>query len=229
MIETIDLVNFQSSAECRSQCQYSNEGFLRITYQFQSGNAYGVISDFGCGSWSLVTCLGGRGNTEYNGKILLNGAEIAPNELSVYSGFVTEKEISSKKSFENLLSARECIEKCLRISNLHYSVDEIKLIFHLSDERFERSLNNVSGEIWLISLAIQFALGKEIFCFPWLNMFDIKRFEILCELKIIEFLKSENKIILIPSSQKRVAKKCCDHVISLEKSKINPRNISWRK
>ena len=90
----------------------------------------------------------------------------------------------------------------------------------MSDERFEYPLNEVSGEIWFISAAIQFALGKDIFCFPWLNMYDISYFNTMCELGIIDFLRGNGKIVLLPTNQKRIAKKLCDHTILFEKYKI---------
>lgn len=55
---SIKINNFMSSACCHSQLYSSKEGFLPITYQFFPGNCYGLISDFGCGSWALATCIG---------------------------------------------------------------------------------------------------------------------------------------------------------------------------
>ena len=72
MIDTIKLEQFQNIANCKTDQQFSRESFLSITYQFQKGNVYGLVSDFGCGSWGLSTCLGGRGDGIDNGKILLN-------------------------------------------------------------------------------------------------------------------------------------------------------------
>lgn len=227
MIDTINLVNYQSSAECRTDWQYDQEGFLKITYQFKKGNVYGIVSDFGCGSWGLVTCIGGRGENYFTGKIMLNGYEILAQELSVYSAFLTEKIIPEINCIENLGSAKECIQKALDVSGQKYTVEDIKSIFHLSDERFDRPLDCVSGEIWIISMAIQFALGKEIFCFPWLNMQYISKFIGMCELGIIDFLRSTGKIVLIPTSQKKIVKKYCDHVISLEK-RVGKKTFSWR-
>lgn len=219
MINTINLINYQSIAECRTDWQYSREGFMRITYQFKKGNVYGLVSDFGCGSWGLATCIGGRGDG-FTGKIMLNDSEISPQELYAYSAFVTEKLIPEVNCIADLRNAKDCIQKALNISGQKYSVQDIKSIFHLSDDRLTRSLDYVSGEIWIISLAIQFALGKEIFCFPWLNEQDILKFCGMCELGIIDFLRSADKILLVPTSQTKVVKKYCDHIIIFEREKI---------
>ncbi len=220
MIETIALVNYQDSAECRTDWAYSREGFLKITYQLKRGNVYGLVSDFGCGSWGLATCLGGRGNESYTGKVLLNNVEIHPKELVKHSGFITEKVIPGVNCIDNLSSAKECIQTALQISGEKFSVEEIKSIFHLSDERFERPLEYVSGEIWLISMAIQFALGKEIFCYPWLSMREIFRLKAVHELNVLDYLRNTNKIVLVPTSQKKLAKKICDHIIEFKETKI---------
>lgn len=220
MINTIKLEKYQNIANCRTDYQFCRKSFLSITYQFEKNNVYGLVSDFGCGSWGLVTCIGGRAEERGKGKILLNDKEILSNELSVYSAFVTEKIFPEINSSENLMTVKECIQKALEISGQEYSAEEIKSIFRLSDERFDRPLEYVSGEIWLISMAINFALGKQIFCYPWLNERDINRFEIAYELGVIDYLRERGKIILVPTSQKRIAKKLCDHIIIFEKEHI---------
>jgi len=204
----IQLKNFQDEPECRSILFASKESFMEINYTFVGGHTYGFISDFGCGSWGLVTCLGGRCKAP-TGEVILDGRAVDCSELSNYSCFISEKVFEGINTADNLLSTKESVEKALRISNLPYSTQEIKAMFNLSDGRFERNLNYVSGEIWTISVAIGFAQGKEIFCFPWLNERDISRLEG----PHISILKKNNKIVLIPSSQKRPVKKTCDEIL----------------
>ncbi|MBQ7936125.1 MAG: hypothetical protein IJ333_07235 [Clostridia bacterium] len=220
MIDSIQLIEFQDVVECQSLLHQSKESFLPINYTFKKGNVYGLISDFGCGSWALSTCLGGRCSSEYSGKVLLNNNVIHASQLSKYAGFISEKTFQIMNSSRNPLTPKECIEKALKQSGQPYSVEEIKKTFCLSGGRFERSINNLSGEIWLVSMAVNFAFGKEIFCYPWLNMLDIERFKIAYDCKIIEFLKKSGKIIIVPSSQKRILLKYCDHTVSFHKGKV---------
>lgn len=191
----VKLDDFTCKAECFSQIYSSKESFSPITYQFFSSHIYGLISDFGRGSWALATCLGGRGEA-VNGNIYLNNEKINCSELQRYSCFVGENIFDGVNSKDNLLSAKICIEKALNISKLPYSVQEIKNLFRLSDERFERDLHYVSGEIWRISIAVGFALNREIFCYPWLNTHDVAAY---LDFEDIEMLKKHNKIILIPT------------------------------
>jgi len=220
MIKTIKLINFQDMVECNDSLHQSKESFLAVNYEFKKGNVYGLISDFGCGSWGLSNCVGGRGTSEHTGKILLNNDEISVNKLSEYSCFITEKIFQDVNSESNLMTPKECIAKALSISKQPYTIEQIKKWFCLSDGRFERPIEYIGTEIWTISIAVNFALGKEIYCYPWLNMIDISRFMIAYEEKIIDLLKSKGKIVIVPSSQKRVLRKYCDHTIFFEKGKM---------
>lgn len=216
---SIKLVNFQDGVTCYSQLHSSKDSFLKITYEFTGGNIYGIISDFGCGSWGLSTCVGGR-CSDYDGEVILNGKPINCQELSKYSCFIAESQVNDINSADDLLTAKDCIEKALHISQLSYSAQDIKKMFGLSDERFERNLKEVSGEIWRISTAIGFASGKQIFCFPWLNEHEILR----VNKPNLEILRQHNKIILIPSSQEKFLSKLCDHLIIFGKGKIAFKN-----
>lgn len=221
MIELLRIEDYQDLVDCRSSFYQSRESFLKCSFAFLAGKSYGVVSDFGCGSWGLVTCLAGRGTENHSGTIFLNGKAVPFNGLLPYSCFISENVFPAVNSAQNLSTPEGCIKKALCISGQPYSVSEIKEIFHLSDGRFERSLDLVSGEIWQISAAINFSLGKEVFCYPWLNELDISRFEIACESGTIDFLKRNGKIILVPSSQEKKLKKLCDHTLKFSHGKFS--------
>ena len=220
MIDTIELDRYQNVANCKTDQLSSRESFLPISYRFRKGNVYGLVSDFGCGSWGLTTCLGGRGDRNDSGKVLLNGQMVKSQQLSQYAAFVAERVIPEVCSADASRSARECIGDALRLSGQAFTPEEIKSAFQLSDERFDRPLAQTSGEIWPISIAIQFALGKDIFCFPWMNMHDISRFRGMWDMGIIQYLRESQKIVLVPTSQKKAVKKMCDHLIVFEKENI---------
>lgn len=219
MISKLMCIKYRDSACCVSQLFQSKESFVEFSYDFSSGNTYGIVSDFGCGSWSLVTCLGGRGRDEYAyGEVLLDGKTASPAERRRESAFIGESVFDGINSPSEPLSPRGCIEKALQLSGLPYSPSDIKEIFQLSDERYERDLRYVSGEIGRISIAVSFALGKSIFCFPWSNEHDIMN--VLHLSKIIDFLKKSNKIVLIPTSQEKYVKKISDHIICFTRGRV---------
>ena len=207
MIETLKLINYRNSAQCETIGMSCLDSFPPTTFTFHGGKVYRLTSDFGCGSWGMVTCIGGRGNTESFGKIMLNDVEVDNRILENHSGFIAESIFSDINTADDLCTAHECIRRSLNASGLDYSVNEIKSIFHLTDNRFDRPLNQTSGEIWLISTAILFSLNKDIFCFPWLNMRNFFRFETMNDFGIIDFLKKRKKLVLIPTSRRRCFEK----------------------
>ena len=158
MINILSLIDFQDLVECQSYAFQSKESFLPITYDLKPKNTYGIISDFGCGSWGLATCLGGRSSKQYSGKMYINKKEILPSDLSKYACFISENTPSDFDLKNDTLTPKKQIEHALSISTLPYSTNDIKTLFCLSDERFERPLATASGEIWLISIAVNFAL-----------------------------------------------------------------------
>lgn len=192
----VEINDFMGSAYCHSQSYSSREGFLPITYQFLSGNVYGLISDFGRGSWGLTTCLGGKCETVIKGTVAVDRQTVNCNELRRYTCFVGERMINDIDPEQIGLSASKCIKRALEISKLPFTVDQIKEMFELSDERFDRDLNMVSGEIYRISIAIGFAFNKDIFCYPWMNTHDLSRY---VDKKCIEVLRKYKKIVLIPA------------------------------
>lgn len=218
MIKHLICKDFQDIANCKSNLFQCRESFAQVNYDFKCGNVYGIVSDFGCGSWGLVNCVGGRTESEQwlTGMVSVDNVVVTPKEMRDYSAFVGEKIYAGINDLCEQMSARECIEKALKISNQPFNVSDIKNMFNLSDERFERNLEYVSGEINRISIAVNFALGKEIFCFPWLNEHEI----INIPISILNILKKHNKIILIPTSQKNYVKKFSKHIIVFKCGKV---------
>lgn len=220
MVEMIELYNFHDEVLCKMPTaieSYRSYEYIRPLdkYRLEASNVYGIICDFCTGGWGLVSCIGGRVTRECQGTVIVNGKKIAAKKLGKYSHFIPELPDSPHLFPNKKHSAREHIEKALEISGLPYSAEEIREIFHLTDVRFDRPLNWISDEIWAISTAIGFALGKDIFCFPWLNMIDIFYFNQARIRGVIDFLKSQGKIILIPSSQRDELKQYCDHTIEI--------------
>jgi hypothetical protein len=109
--------------------------------------------------------------------------------------FCWENIFNGVNTENNLLTAKICIEKALGISKVAFTTQEIKSLFQLSDDRFERDLSYVSGEIRRISIAIGFALGREIFCYPKFNTHEIGD----SDFDNVKVLKKHNKLILMPT------------------------------
>lgn len=229
MIDSIALIRYQNTAHCSSMDMSCKESFLETTYTFMKGNVYGLISDFGCGSWALATCLGGCGDDCETGEIRINGQAAVTHQLQQYSAFIPEESFTEKPFVDSRRTVRECIQNALTKSRMNLSVNEIKDMFHLSDARFDRTLDCISGEIWLASLAIQFSSGKDIFCFPWMNAVSISRIVGLYRMGILYALKKNGKIVLIPTNQKRAVRHCCDALLLMDSPLIKRQLFGRRR
>ena len=49
------------------------------------------------------------------------------------------------------------------------SPDEVRDLFQIDYERFERSITGVGNEKFKVMAAIAYSNNKQIYCFPWLS------------------------------------------------------------
>ncbi len=238
----ITLNGFSGLANCKAVCgkivlYSSREAFKKISCEINSSNVYGLIGEYGSGAWAFSECIGGRGES-CDGEIYING-EKASVDIKIKNGqianqnklYITIKELYKSTCFigeadiKDLLTVKKitakiAIERALKISKLPYTVNEIKNMFFLTDGRFDRALRYTSAEIYRISIAIGFALGKEIFCYPWLNINQYMR---TVDPRIMRILKKHNKIVLIPVSKLIMnydIKILFDHIIDFQDEEL---------
>lgn len=184
-------------------CKLWNYGCMRDTighfdYEFESG-VYLIQGECATGGWALSTILSGR-DKNFEGKIFFNNTEISCREMQQHSCYVGD-DSGLKKNF-GLVSMtiqeqiKYGISKGLSFSD---NIEQIKKMFGLSEERFNRCIKHVSGERWRASMAIGYSLGKKIYCFPWINSeFIISHEE---NLKLcFDTLKSIGAIIIVPTT-----------------------------
>lgn len=127
----------------------------------------------------------------------VNKKLISLNELSEFSCYMDKID----PLFSTCNSVKRLITQGLESSKSNYLCDDVKNLFHIDSERFERPLTEVGNEIFKAMAAIGFSHSKEMFCFPWLSE---KRFEsyhnnLTAVLSILENLK---KIIILPVGMK---------------------------
>ena len=94
----------------------------------------------------------------------------------------------------------EQIQDGIKNHYIQYDYHTIREMFKVSKERVKRNIEFVSGERWRASVAIGFAQGKDIFCYPWMNTRDIER----CEEEMFSTIRSlidHNKIIIVPTTK----------------------------
>ena len=126
-------------------------------------------------------------------KVAVNNKWLYLNELSEFSCYMDK--IDPLFSADN--SVKEYIKQGLDHSRLNCSYDDIKNLFYIDSERFERPLKGVGNEIFKAMAAIGFSYKKEIFCFPWLSN---RRFESYHEnlTTVLQILENLKKTVIVP-------------------------------
>lgn len=202
-IKQIEMENVSGGFDCGLE----NYGCMRdtlghFTFKFEPG-VYLIEGEGATGGWALSTILSGKDRT-FEGKILFNNQEVTYREIVQNSCYVGEDSGLKKRFGLVPMTVQEQIRygisKGLSFNN---DIEQIRKMFGISEERFNRSMKYVSGERWRASMAIGYSFGKSIYCFPWINSkFIISREE---NLKIcFDSLRAIDAIIIIPTTNSYV-------------------------
>lgn len=126
-------------------------------------------------------------------KVIINSKILSLSELSEFSCYMDK--IYPLFSTDN--SVKELVAQGLDDSKLNYSPNDIKDLFHMDSERFERPLAGVGNEIFRAMAAIGYCRKKELFCFPWLSNMRFENYHghLIDLLDILEHLK---KTVILP-------------------------------
>jgi hypothetical protein len=186
-----------------SNCEYYSQGKMwdscvQINAKFQAGKSYGIIGDFRTGGWALSYALCGKEKPD-KGEIKVNNITVDNEYLKIISCYVGEH-TKNKFNILNRMPVNRIIEEGLKHNRrIEKSTEDIRNLFNISKERFNRKIIYMSHEFWKASMAIGYVWGKSLFCFPWLNNEELRRFLPVFK-PGIDFLKSEGAIIIIPTS-----------------------------
>ena len=221
MVAILEVINdlevFNLEALC--DCTLFNYGVMRdlcnkFTYNFKSGKVYGIIGEFGTGGWALSYSLAGK-QKDYNGVIKVNGNVVDYKILKGISCYVGEG-IESKKLFGKKNTIIEQLDAGLKSKkNNSNNIEYIIQLFELSKERTNRIIEHISNERWKASIAIGYAYGKQIYCFPWLNSGEImflKEHIKLC----IGILRKNGAIVIIPTCKEKSIMDIVDETIYIK-------------
>lgn len=173
-----------------------------FNYTFEGGKAYGIIGEIGEGGWALSYILAGRCKP-LEGKIEINDIASDQKILQKYSCYVGEGiSINKYKFLFKRATVRDLLHQGIRQRKCpNDCIDDIVNLFGLSKERLNRTIENYSGERWRASLAVGYANGRQIYCFPWLNSNWLNKYIIGMRefASILALLKETGAIIIIPT------------------------------
>lgn len=209
MEEKLNLIlsNVEASGYCNLLGMGKLFDYLNFTIgqlNFTGGKLYGIIGEFGFGGAALTNCLAGIIPIS-KGEIYLNGVQVSQNEIAKISCYVGEGSVNKSKGFlkEKKCTVRKQIENGIKFTHRAYeNITDIQKLFGLSDERFDRPLDCVSGERFKASIAIGFSYQKSIYCFPWLNSHDMYHYREHFNLAIKPLI-NKGYIVIIPTTREK--------------------------
>lgn len=99
--------------------------------------------------------------------------------------------------FATRKTVKKMISHALNSNQKKETVDEIRKLFQIDHERFERPLSGTGNEIYKAMAAIAYANNMRIYCFPW---FSQKRFEGFHNHinDLVDILERVNKVVILP-------------------------------
>ena len=160
---TIQLIDYEASASCRSVNLRCFEAFPPLTCTLEGGHVYGLSGDIRSGAWAFSWALGGRAKESF-GEILMDSVHAAPKNLASRACFIGEPYFPDVNSRIFPGTVGSCLNKALAAGRTGWTIKQLVKAFCLTPERFDRSPLHVHyAQSWFLSAAVGFASRKEIF------------------------------------------------------------------
>lgn len=99
--------------------------------------------------------------------------------------------------FSKKKAVRTLVTKGLEKYHSKETAENIRDMFHIDPERFERPLSGIGNEIFKAMAAIGFSHEKQVFCFPWLSKMRFEYYHGNIT-DVLNVLESWEKIIILP-------------------------------
>lgn len=197
-IESINVTN-EASVHCRSSF-YTAQDSLRTTlnYDFSVG-INKLIGEIDSGIWAVSYFLS---MYKYRPKdfilfdepkLKINNMVLSLNDLSRYTCYMDKL----YPFFSTKVPIKKLILRSLKRNKLNCSADDIRDIFHMDKDRFERPITGVGNEIFRAMAAIGYVNGKQVYCFPWLSQERFNGYHLHLT-DLIDILDKLGMIVIVP-------------------------------
>ncbi len=128
--------------------------------------------------------------------VIVDDKNISLNEFSKFTCYMDK----IYPLFSKNISVKKLIIQGLKESKLPLSPNDIKDMFHMSNDRFERPLKAVGNEVFRAMSAIAYAYDKQVFCFPWISKMRFDGYHGHMT-DLLEILEDLGKIVILPIGQ----------------------------
>ena len=197
-IESINVKN-DGYVRCKSNF-YSAFDILQHerSYTFSIGINM-LTGDIDCGNWAVSYMLS---MYKYRPKdfilfeepnVIVNGDSIPLSEMSEYCCYMDDLH----PLFNKRCTVKKLVTRALHYNKINYSCEDVRNLFCISKDRFEKPLKAVGNESLKAMAAIAFSHNKEIFCFPWLSSSRFENYHSNLS-GLLQILENLNKIVIMP-------------------------------
>lgn len=185
---------------CKSRF-YSSEDLLNYkeNYLFCTGinKLYGEIDS---GIWAVSYVLSMYKSCKVKKVILFKPVNVIANDevfelkdIMKYSCYMD----TSYPLFSRKKTVKKMIKQGLKKYGMSETPEEIRDLFKIDSERFERPLSGVGNEIFRAMAAIGYCNKKQIYCFPWLSKMRYENYHGNIT-NLLDILNSLEMIVIVP-------------------------------
>lgn len=211
ILEVKNFSVFTFSRSCKVGTVYNSCN--RFSNLFSAG-IYWLQGEIDAGGWAFAYTLTSSDKktsvlmdeTEY----IFKGKPVSLKNLqNDHAWYLGEYDKSRRKT------VRALVEQGLQKSRLPYSADDIRQMFRIDEQRFERNTRQVGFELFSCRAAIGFANGKDIYTFPWLSKGQ-QVGEVHIIKNVCRVLREHQKLVLIPAYFLEDATEIADYTCNFE-------------
>ncbi|MBQ2668721.1 MAG: hypothetical protein IJF56_08865 [Clostridia bacterium] len=154
------------------------------------------------GGWALCYALAMSGTDkeillDEEAEIEYNGHMFSFAQFSPKVGYL-DREIGLSL-WDRRKTVAQLIQSRLRKAGSPWTAEDVIRLFELDEQRRHRPLAQTGNEFFRARAAIEFAAGKEVFCFPWLSARQMQYYSVHLQF-ICSLLEKQKKIVLLPIS-----------------------------
>ena len=184
---------------CKSVFYTAKDGLNKNTEYVFSTGINKLEGDIDSGIWAVSYLLSMYKPNNYD-FVLFDKAEaqidtktVSLKELKKYACYLDE----TNPFYSKYKTVKQMVENGIKKSKLNITPDEIRDMFMISPDRFERKLSCVGNEVFKAMSAIGYSYGKQVFCFPWISKMRFDNFNRNIT-DLLEVLQNLKTIIVLP-------------------------------
>lgn len=184
---------------CKSGFYSSADGLWDFSSYNLSVGINRLIGEIDSGVWAISYLLSMYTSRPkdiilfYDPIAVVDGEDVSFKKLSEVSCYMDKL----YPLFSTRKTVRSLVMQGIKANRLNYTPEQVRDMFYIDSQRFERPLTGVGNEVFKAMAAIGCCHNKEVFCFPWLSKkrYDYYGFNLTV---VLDILESMDKIVVVP-------------------------------